>query len=43
MMISDATLAALLAAKIHGKDAAVRSTAKRCAKLLPRSKHDLML
>jgi hypothetical protein len=42
MMISDATLAVLLAAKIHGTDAAVRSTAKRCAKLLPRSKRDLM-
>lgn len=42
MMISDATLAVLLAAKIHGTDTAVRSTAKRCAKLLPRSKRDLM-
>ncbi|HFJ0421628.1 DUF7740 domain-containing protein [Pseudomonas aeruginosa] len=42
MTISDATLALLLAARIHGTDAAVRATAKRCVKLLPRSKRDLL-
>ncbi|WP_313053415.1 DUF7740 domain-containing protein [Pseudomonas lopnurensis] len=42
MTLSDATLALLLAARIHGTDAAVRATAKRCAKLLPRSKRDLI-
>ncbi|MCY1369657.1 hypothetical protein D9M69_567090 [compost metagenome] len=42
MTLSDATLALLLAARIHGTDAAVRATAKRCAKLLPRSKRDVL-
>lgn len=42
MTLSDATLALLLAARIHGTDAAVRTTAKRCVKLLPRSKRDLL-
>jgi hypothetical protein len=32
----------MLAARIHGTDAAVRATAKRCVKLLPRSKRDLI-
>lgn len=42
MTLSDATLALLLAARIHGTDAAVRATAKRCAKLLSRSKRDVL-
>jgi hypothetical protein len=42
MTLTDATIALLLAARIHGTDAAVRETAKRCAKLLPRSKRDLL-
>ena len=42
MTLTDATLALLLAARIHGTDAAVRATAKRCVKLLPRSKRDLI-
>lgn len=42
MTLSDATLALLLAARIHGTDAAVRATAKRCVKKLPRSKRDLI-
>lgn len=42
MTLSDATLALLLSARIHGTDAAVRATAKRCVKLLPRSKRDLL-
>ncbi len=42
MTLSDATLALLLAARIHGTDAAVRVTAKRCVNLLPRSKRDLL-
>lgn len=42
MTLSDATLALLLAAHIHGTDAAVRATAKRCVKKLPRSKRDLI-
>lgn len=42
MTLSDATLALLLAARIHGTDAAVRATAKRCVKLLPRSKRNLL-
>lgn len=42
MTLYDATLALLLAARIHGTDAAVRATAKRCAKLLPRSKRDVL-
>ena len=42
MTLTDATLALLLTARIHGTDAAVRATAKRCVKLLPRSKSDLI-
>ena len=42
MTLSDATLALLLAARIRRTDAAVRATAKRCVKLLPRSKRDLL-
>nr|WP_082073119.1 hypothetical protein [Pseudomonas sp. LFM046] len=38
MTLLDATLALLLVAKIHGTGAAVKATAKRCVKLLPRSK-----
>jgi hypothetical protein len=41
MTLTDATIALLLAARIHGTDAAVRATAKRCIKRLPRSKRDL--
>jgi len=40
--LTDATIALLLAAKIHGKGSAVKATAKRCSQLLPRSKRDLM-
>lgn len=40
--LTDAYLVLLLAATIHGTDAAVRDTAKRCAKTLPRSKRDVM-
>jgi len=40
--LTDATIALLLAAKIHGTSAAVQATAKRCAQHLPRSKRDLM-
>lgn len=42
MTLTDATIALLLAARIHGTDAAVRTTAKRCAKLVPRAKRDLL-
>ncbi|MFK8399933.1 hypothetical protein M2D07_015615 [Pseudomonas sp. BGr12] len=42
MNLQDAVLALLLAAKIHGTDSAIRATAKRCAKQLPRSKRDIM-
>ncbi len=42
MTLTDAVLAILLAARIHGTDDAIRATAKRCAKLLPRSKRDLV-
>lgn len=42
MTIVDATIALLLAARIHGSNEAVKTTAKRCAKQLPRSKRDLM-
>lgn len=42
MTLTDAVIALLLAARIHGTDNAIRVTAKRCAKLLPRSKRDLM-
>jgi hypothetical protein len=40
--LTDATIALLLAANIHGKGSAVKATAKRCSQLLPRSKRDLM-
>lgn len=40
--LTDATIALLLAAKIHGANAAVQATAKRCSQRLPRSKRDLM-
>ena len=33
-------LALLLAARIHGTDDAIRATAKRCLKRLPRSKRE---
>ena len=42
MNLQDATLALFLAAHIHGTNTAIKATAKRCAKLLPRSKRDLM-
>ncbi|XYV22448.1 hypothetical protein ACKI1H_17240 [Pseudomonas sp. YH-1] len=42
MNLQDAILALLLAAKIHGTDSALRVTAKRCAKQLPRSKRDIL-
>ncbi|MCY1314313.1 hypothetical protein D9M70_649390 [compost metagenome] len=42
MNLQDATLALFLAARIHGTDAAIKATAKRCTKLLPRSKRDLL-
>ncbi|HCP53553.1 MAG: hypothetical protein CMK72_16125 [Pseudomonadaceae bacterium] len=42
MTLTDATIALLLAAKIHGTNAAVQATAKRCSRHLPRSKRDLM-
>lgn len=42
MTLTDAVIALLLAARIHGTDNAIRATAKRCAKLLPRSKRDLI-
>nr|WP_277610537.1 hypothetical protein [Pseudomonas aeruginosa] len=40
--LTDATIALLLAAKIHGSDAAIKATAKRCSQRLARSKRDLM-
>lgn len=42
MTLTDAVIALLLSARMHGTDDAVRATAKRCAKQLPRSKRDLM-
>ncbi|WP_236199519.1 DUF7740 domain-containing protein [Pseudomonas pseudonitroreducens] len=42
MNLQDAVLALLLAAKIHGTDSAIKATAKRCAKQLPRSKRDIL-
>lgn len=42
MTLTDAAIALLLTVRIHGTDEAIRATAKRCAKLLPRSKRDLM-
>lgn len=42
MTHQDAILALMLAVRIHGTQRAVKSTAKRCAKLLPKSKRTLM-
>ncbi|MGU1745216.1 DUF7740 domain-containing protein [Pseudomonas aeruginosa] len=42
MNLTDATIALLLTAKIHGTNAALQATAKRCCQRLPRSKRDLM-
>ena len=42
MTLSDAILIVLLADRIHGTDAAIRSTATRCAKKLPRSQRDML-
>ena len=42
MTVADAVLALLLAVRIHGNEAQVRATAKRCAQRLPRSKRFLM-
>ncbi|HHG5537187.1 hypothetical protein [Pseudomonas aeruginosa] len=42
MNLQDATLALFLAARIHGTNSAIKATAKRCAKQLPRSKRDFM-
>ena len=42
MTVSDAILALLLSARIHGSENALRATAKRCAQRLPRSKRFLM-
>lgn len=42
MTLTDAVIALLLTVRIHGTDEAIRATAKRCTKLLPRSKRDLM-
>lgn len=42
MNLQDAALALFLAARIHGSNSAIKATAKRCAKRLPRSKRDLM-
>jgi hypothetical protein len=42
MTLTDAVIALLLTVRIYGTDDAVRATAKRCAKRLPRSKRDLM-
>lgn len=39
---TDVAVALLLSARIHGTDAAVRRTAKQCAKFLPRSERELM-
>ncbi|WP_437884567.1 DUF7740 domain-containing protein [Pseudomonas sp. LRF_L74] len=42
MTLTDAVIALFLAMRIHGTDAAIRATAKRCAKKLPRSQRDSM-
>ncbi|MBH3371895.1 hypothetical protein AAH995_20885 [Pseudomonas putida] len=42
MTLSDAVLIVLLADRIHGTDAAIRSAAKRCAKKLPRSQREIL-
>ncbi|APQ10949.1 hypothetical protein NS274_18825 [Pseudomonas oryzihabitans] len=41
--LSYCTLALLLAARIHGTDEAVRATARRCIKQLPKRQRDLLL
>jgi len=38
----DAVLALLLAASIHRTDSAIKATAKRCMRQLPRSKRELI-
>lgn len=43
MKHQDTVLALILAARIHGTQKAVKTTAKRCAKLLPKTKRTLML
>ncbi|MCD4866460.1 MULTISPECIES: hypothetical protein [Pseudomonas] len=40
--LSYCMLALLLSARIHGTDEAVRATAKRCIKQLPKRQRDLM-
>lgn len=42
MNLTDAMLVLLLAARIHGTDKAVRTSAKSVVKKLPRSKRDLI-
>ncbi|MCP1484626.1 hypothetical protein J3D48_000939 [Pseudomonas fluorescens] len=42
MNLTDATIVLLLAARIHGTDEAVRSSAKSVVKKLPRGKRDLI-
>jgi hypothetical protein len=42
MTLTDATIALLLAARIHGTDASDQAMARRCAKLLPRNKRGLI-
>ena len=41
--LTHCTLALLLALRIHGTESAVRDTARRCVKLLPKRQRDLML
>lgn len=43
MTHQDTILALILAAQIHGTQEAVKTTAKRCAKLLPKAQRTLML
>jgi|SRR3990167_6712963 len=43
MTHQDTILALILAAQIHGTQKAVKTTAKRCAKLLPKAQRTLML
>ncbi|WP_437884542.1 DUF7740 domain-containing protein [Pseudomonas sp. LRF_L74] len=42
MTLTDAVIALFLAMRIHGTDAAIRATAKRCAKRLSRRERDVM-
>lgn len=42
MNLTDVIIALLLAARIHGTDQAVRATAKRVVKKLPRSKREVI-